>query len=61
MEKFKCPWCGKLVSYSRKGNVEPHVQSPGVQCVGAGQPKQQVKQLKRLQREKRERADHIGR
>jgi len=42
MEKIKCPWCGRTVGFSKSGNIEPHVQSNKVKCVGVGQPRVQV-------------------
>ena len=38
----KCPWCGRLVHFSKKKTLEPHVGPGGVRCVGVGQPEHQV-------------------
>jgi hypothetical protein len=40
--KIKCPWCGRIVGFSKKGNIEPHIASTKVKCVGVGQPRDQV-------------------
>ncbi len=44
-KKVKCPWCGRKVGFSKKGNLEPHVESSGVQCAGVGQPRSVVEPL----------------
>jgi hypothetical protein len=44
--KIKCPWCGRMVGFSKKGTLEPHVQASKVKCVGVGQPKEQVLTLR---------------
>jgi len=40
--KIKCPWCGRVIGFSKSGNIEPHVGPGGVKCVGVGQPRDQV-------------------
>lgn len=42
MAKVKCPWCGRMVEYSKKQRLGPHVQSGRVKCVGVGQTKETV-------------------
>lgn len=41
-ERIKCPWCGRVVGFSRSGSIEPHIVSPKVKCIGVGQPRDQV-------------------
>jgi endogenous inhibitor of DNA gyrase (YacG/DUF329 family) len=41
----KCPWCGRTVGFSKKGNLEPHMQSARVRCYGVGQPEELVRWL----------------
>jgi len=31
-----------LVGFSKSGNLEPHIVSSKIKCVGVGQPRQQV-------------------
>jgi len=45
MKKIKCPWCGRMVGFSKSGNLEPHIQSTNVKCVGVGQLKLTVTAL----------------
>lgn len=33
---FQCPWCGRTVGFSRKKNIEPHINQAGNPCVGQG-------------------------
>jgi len=42
MKKIKCPWCGKMMGFSKNGNLEPHIQSTKIKCVGVGQTKETV-------------------
>ena len=30
---FKCPWCGRRTSLSKKGTIMPHIVQKGVRCV----------------------------
>lgn len=41
-EQIKCPWCGRMVGFSKGSNVMPHLGPGGVRCVAGGQPKHQV-------------------
>jgi hypothetical protein len=43
--KIKCPWCGKIVEWSKAGNLKPHLSPGQTRCVGSGQPKHQVLQM----------------
>lgn len=45
-DKVKCPWCGRLIAFSKGDTVEPHVGPGGVKCVGVGQPKHLVLPLR---------------
>lgn len=44
--KVKCPWCGRVVGFSRGDRLVPHVGPGGVKCAGVGQPKHQVLPLR---------------
>jgi hypothetical protein len=41
-KQVKCPWCGRMVGFSRSDRIEPHVGLGGIKCVGVGQPRHQV-------------------
>jgi len=47
MTQFQCPWCGKTVGYTKKGNVRTHMQGNRSRCGGVGQPRSVVEALKR--------------
>lgn len=49
--KIKCPWCGRKIGFSKSGNIEPHIVSTKIKCVGVGQPKDQVLALIKLKEE----------
>lgn len=46
-QKIQCPWCGRIVGWSKRDNLEPHINQAGKPCVGQGQPKHQVLENKR--------------
>lgn len=46
MNTVKCPWCGRVVGFSKSRRLEPHVGPGGVKCVGVGQPEHQVMPLR---------------
>jgi uncharacterized C2H2 Zn-finger protein len=48
-EKVQCPWCGRLVGWSKKGNLEHHINQAGNACCGSGHPRDSVMQIKRAQ------------
>jgi hypothetical protein len=50
--RVKCPWCGRMVGFSKSENLEPHVGPGGVRCVGEGQPKHQILDLVELKAER---------
>lgn len=43
---LKCPWCGKMVGFSKAQRIEPHLQGNRVKCWGVGQPREQVEALR---------------
>lgn len=43
---LKCPWCGRMVTFSKSNRIASHVGPGGVRCVGVGQPQHQVEPLR---------------
>jgi hypothetical protein len=48
---IKCPWCGRMIRISAKGNLCNHIVSPKVQCVGNGQPVASILEWEKLRNE----------
>lgn len=44
-DQVKCPWCGRMVCFSKKHHLAPHMQSGRVKCWGTGQPEETVRWL----------------